>query len=182
MEKFYSWVHFLLLAQLAFLWAQSHLPRDAATHCGLHSPTSISNQQFPNDMPTGQSDEGNSTIAFPSSQVTLVRIKVTLKMNQYMGVRSHSFHVWLCNCSTVKEHLTETRRGTLQNSPWDLDHRVYFSKRQLMRNLGLLIIFYLVLTTVYFVSHVSRVFPWFFSIIPLFLVHFIPWKHLLFPK
>lgn len=114
-------------------------------------------------MPAGQSDEGNSTIAFPSSQVTLVRIKGTLKMNQYMGVRSHSFHVWLWNCSTFKEHLTETRRGTLQNSPWDLDHRLYFSKRQLMRNLGLLIIFYLVLTTVYFVSHVSRVFPWFFN-------------------
>ena len=56
-----------LLSLLSYR-TQVGLPRSGASHSGLVSPTSISHQ--------GQADGGDSSVSIPSSQVTLVRVKL----------------------------------------------------------------------------------------------------------
>lgn len=53
------------------------LTQPRATSPGMAPPTSIINQKMPTYMPTGQSDEGSSSVEVPSSQATLVCVKLT---------------------------------------------------------------------------------------------------------
>lgn len=64
------------------------MPKDGATHSGLEPPTSIINQANSQLTHTGRSDAANSSVEFPSPQVTPVCVQETLKMNQYTDVRS----------------------------------------------------------------------------------------------
>lgn len=71
----------LRLIQLAFYTAQKHLTGSGTTHSGLCPPTSIINQE--NGLP-GYSDGSIFSINVPSSQMTLVCVKLT-KSNQLRG-------------------------------------------------------------------------------------------------
>lgn len=57
---------------------QDSLPRDGTTHSGLNPSTSIINQEnVPEDLPTGQTDEEILSTEVHSSQMTLSCINLT---------------------------------------------------------------------------------------------------------
>lgn len=57
----------ILLSLLSYL-TQDHLPRSGTVHRELSPPISASNEEnAPTCMPTGQSDEGKSSVSIPSS-------------------------------------------------------------------------------------------------------------------
>lgn len=65
---------------------QDHLPRSGTINSGLNPPISIINQEIAStDIPTGQSDKSNFLVKGPSSQVTLVFVKMT-QTNQYNDI------------------------------------------------------------------------------------------------
>jgi hypothetical protein len=61
--------------------AQVHLHRDGPAHSGLDSPTSTSNQEMPQGLATGQTDQFISSAEVPFSFVTLGLYQVTGRPN-----------------------------------------------------------------------------------------------------
>lgn len=67
----------LLLSLLSYT-TQNHLSGVGIAHSGLGHSISVNNQEnIPTDLPAGQSDEGNSSNAGPSSQMTLTSVWLT---------------------------------------------------------------------------------------------------------
>lgn len=73
-----NWLTPRLICSIPSDTSQDHMSRSDTTHSGLSHPPSISNHKKYVDMPTGQSEAGNSSTEIPSSQVT-GNIKVTEK-------------------------------------------------------------------------------------------------------
>lgn len=73
MDECFSW-----LSQLLSYTLQDNLPRDSTTYSGLDPSTSIINQEnVPEDLPTGQTDEEIFSTEVHSSQMTLSCINLT---------------------------------------------------------------------------------------------------------
>lgn len=69
---------FLWPAQLLPYTVQDHLPQDSTAHSKLHSPLSISHQEkCPTDVPTGQSDGGNSSDEVTSSKYVKLTTEIS---------------------------------------------------------------------------------------------------------
>lgn len=75
MEK--DLAYFLWLAQLLSYITQDELLRDNSTHSGLSNPISITNQENAPQYAHRHSDWCNFSIELPSTQVTLVFVKLT---------------------------------------------------------------------------------------------------------
>lgn len=82
----------LWLAQLDFLYSPGLPAQGDTTHSGLSHPIAIFSQDiFSTYMTIGQSDRGDFSAKFPFSQMTLVQVKLTVKINPCAGQYSNTF-------------------------------------------------------------------------------------------